>query len=40
LTILLGLRKQLDIKEGDFVEVLLVDYVRVKDIVGEKSISF
>lgn len=37
LTIPLGLRRDLDIKEGDFIEVLLVDYVRVKDIIGERG---
>lgn len=37
LTIPLGLRRDLNIKEGDFIEVLLVDYVRVKDIIGEEG---
>lgn len=39
LTIPLGLRKELNIQEGDFIEVLLIDYVRVKDVVGEKGYS-
>ncbi len=37
LTIPNGLRQQLNIREGDHVEVLLVDFIKLKNKVGDKA---
>lgn len=37
LTIPQGLRQHLSISEGDFVEVLLVDFIKIKNVVGEEG---
>jgi len=37
LTIPRGLRRELGISEGDFVEVLLIDIIKVKDMMGEEG---
>ncbi len=37
LTIPNGLRAELDIKEGDQVEVLLIDFIKLKNKVGDKA---
>ncbi|AEH25100.1 AbrB/MazE/SpoVT family DNA-binding domain-containing protein [Pyrococcus yayanosii] len=39
LTIPLGLRKELDISDGDFVEVLLIGFIRIEDVVGERGLK-
>lgn len=37
LTIPFGLRQELNIQEGDFVEVLLLSFVRVEEVIGEEG---
>ena len=37
LTIPNGLRAELDIEEGDQIEVLLIDFIKLKDKVGDKA---
>lgn len=39
LTIPLGLRKELNVSEGDFVEVLLLNFIRIEDVIGEKGLK-
>ena len=39
LTIPLGLRKELDISDGDFIEVLLLSFIRIEDVIGEKGLK-
>ncbi|AEC52238.1 hypothetical protein PNA2_1323 [Pyrococcus sp. NA2] len=39
LTIPLGLRKELEIRDGDFVEVLLLGFIRIEDMIGEKGLK-
>ncbi|MFA4701481.1 AbrB family transcriptional regulator [Pyrococcus kukulkanii] len=39
LTIPLGLRKELDISDGDFVEVLLLGFIRIEDVIGTEGLK-
>jgi len=39
LTIPLGLRRELDISDGDFIEVLLLSYIKIEDVIGEKGLK-
>ena len=39
LTIPLGLRSELNISDGDFVEVLLIGFIRIEDVIGEQGLK-
>lgn len=39
LTIPLGLRRELNISDGDFVEVLLIGFIRIEDVIGDQGLK-
>ncbi len=39
LTIPLGLRRELNITDGEFVEVLLIGFIRIEDIIGDQGLK-
>ncbi len=39
LTIPLGLRRELNIVDGDFVEVLLIGFIRIEDVIGDQGLK-
>ena len=39
LTIPQGLRYELNISEGEFIEVLLVGFIRIEDVIGESGLK-